>query len=360
MHLAIVQPNLTLKGGQEKVVLEIAKKFNPIIYCYHYNRQETYPEFREMDVRVLKQIPFTPSFFPKVCREFYALKLEDYDVINAHWPPSEWIRRRNERVLWYCHSPARAMYDLYNYRMQSFSLPKKLVHGISATLFRKIDKRIVRDIEYVFANSKNVQERLKHYLSKESEVLSPGIDAKQYENKGYENYFLVPGRIDPTKRIEYCLEAFRQFSKSYPKFRIIVAGSILPHHQWYLEALQRYDAAILTNVSPQKMKSLYEHCYAVLFAAINEDFGIIPLEAMAAEKPIISVNEGGPKETIINGKTGFLINSVTEMREKMEYLAGHPDAAAAMGKSGRRHVRENYAWSRFLKRFGEKCREIVK
>jgi len=359
MRLAIVQPNLTLKGGQERVVLEIARKFDPAIYCYHYNREETYPEFRDMDVRVLKSIPFTATFFPRVCREFYTLKIADYDVINAHWPPSEWIRNRNERVLWYCHSPARAMYDLYRYRMQSFSLPKKLAHGVSAALFRRIDRRIVRDIEHVFANSRNVQARLKHYLDKDSEVLSPGIDARQYENQGYERYFLVPGRIDPTKRIEYCLEAFRQFSKAYPRFRIIVAGSILPHHQWYLEELRKYGAAVLTDVPAQKMKSLYGRCYAVLFAAMDEDFGIIPLEAMAAEKPIIAVNEGGPKETIISGKTGFLVNSVSEMQEKMAYLAGHPDAVAAMGRAGRRHVQANYTWKRFLSRFGEKCREIA-
>ena len=381
MKLLLFQPNLTLKGGQERVVLEIAKKFNPKIYCFNYNRNQTYEEFKRLDVNIIKKVPFDDKFFPRMCKEFYNLKVkEDYDVINAHWPPSEWIRNKNERVLWYCHSPSRAMYDLYKYRMKEFPLKKKVANYLFAKVYRKIDKKIVNKIEYVFANSKNTQNRLKTYLNKDSEVLNPCIDYENYKLGKYGNYFLVPGRIDPTKRIEYCLEAFKKFKKINKKFNIVVAGSILPHHKDYLKMLRnsygisstqksakqislelkKYNAKILINVSEKKLKQLYENCYAVLFSAINEDFGIIPLEAMASYKPIISVNEGGPRETILNNKTGFLINSVDEMKKKMLYLAENKDIAEELGKEGRKYVQENYNWKLFLKRFEEKCKDISK
>ena len=318
---------------------------------------QTYPEFRKLDVNVTKKIPFDDKFFPKVCREFYNLKIkEDYDVINAHWSPSQWIRNNNERVLWYCHSPSRAMYDLYKYRMKQYPLKKKIAHYTFAKVYRKIDKKIVNKIEYVFANSKNTHNRLKTYLNKDSEILSPGIELENYHSKDYKNYFLVPGRIDPTKRIEFCLEAFKRLNNK--KFNIIVAGSVLPHHQDYLNKLKKYKIKILTNVSEKKIKELYANCYAVLFSAIDEDFGIIPLEAMASEKPIISVNEGGPRETIINEKTGYLVNSADDMKDKMEFLIENRDIAEQIGKKGREHVQENYSWKNFLKRFEEKMKKL--
>ncbi len=357
MKLLLFQPNLTLKGGQERVVLEISKKFNPKIYCFNYNRNQTYPEFKELDVNIIKKIPFNDKFFPRMCKEFYNLKVKDYDVINSHWPPSQWIRNNNNRVLWYCHSPSRAIYDLYKYRMKSFSLKKKIAHYSFSKVYRKINKKIVNKIEYVFANSKNTQNRLKEYLNKNSEVLNPCIDYNNYKLKDYKNYFLVPGRIDPTKRIEYCLEAFKKFNNK--NFNIIVAGSILPHHKWYLEKLKKYNVKILTNVSVNKLKNLYENCYTVLFSAINEDFGIVPLESMASYKPIISVNEGGPKETITS-KTGYLVNSINEMAEKMTYLANNKDITEQLGKNGRKHVEKNYNWKNFLNKFEKRLKLISK
>jgi len=355
MNLILLQPNITLKGGQERVVLEIAKKFNPKIYCYQYNKQQTYKEFKEQDIIVLKKIPFNEKFFPKACKEFYNLKLKDYDVINCHWPPSQWIRNNNKRVLWYCHSPSRAIYDLYKYRMKQFPLKKKIAHYTFSKVYRKINKKIVNNIEYVFSNSINTKERLKTYLNKDSEVLNPCIDINNYENKDYKNYFLVPGRIDPTKRIEMALEAFKRLNNK--NFKIIIAGSILPHHKDYLNKLKKYNATILTNVSENKLKELYSNCYSVLFSAINEDFGIIPLEAMASEKPIISVNEGGPKETITS-KTGYLINSIDEMKDKMEFLINNKDKVETLGKQGRKHVKKNYSWKKFLNRFEKKIKKI--
>src|SRR3989338_5273061 len=293
MKLLLFQPNLTLKGGQERVVLEIAKKFNPKIYCFNYNRNQTYEEFKRLDVNIIKKIPFDDKFFPRMCKEFYNLKVkEDYDVINAHWPPSEWIRNKNERVLWYCHSPSRAMYDLYKYRMKEFPLKKKVANYLFAKVYRKIDKKIVNKIEYVFANSKNTQNRLKTYLNKDSEVLNPCIDYENYKLGKYGNYFFVAGSILPHHK-----DYLKMLRNSYG-----ISSTQKSAKQISLE-LKKYNAKILINVSEKKLKQLYENCYAVLFSAINEDFGIIPLEAMASYKPIISVNEGGPRETILNNKT---------------------------------------------------------
>ena len=96
------------------------------------------------------------------------------------------------------------------------------------------------------------------------------------------------------------------------------------------------------------ISKLYAKSYACLFSAVSEDFGLIPLEAMASEKPIISVNEGGPKETIINNITGFLVNSEEEMAQKMLELSNNPDLVINMGKQGRKHVTQNFSDDKFI------------
>ncbi|MDE1870142.1 MAG: hypothetical protein KGH71_04125, partial [Candidatus Micrarchaeota archaeon] len=79
-----------------------------------------------------KKIPFADSLPYRASQgmragyTFYNLKIkEDYDVINAHTSPSEWIRHKNPRVLWYCHTPIREVYDLYKFRMQNRAFKEK-------------------------------------------------------------------------------------------------------------------------------------------------------------------------------------------------------------------------------------------
>ena len=118
--------------------------------------------------------------------------------------------------------------------------------------------------------------------------------------------------------------------------------------------------SIEANVTEERLLDLYARCYGVLYTPVNEDYGLVPLEAMASSKPCIAKNEGGPRETIADGKDGFLVSSIWKMAGKMEWLAKHPERCAEMGKTGRRKVQRDFTWERFLKRFEEKAREISK
>ncbi|EQD58487.1 Glycosyl transferase, group 1 domain protein [mine drainage metagenome] len=95
-----------------------------------------------------------------------------------------------------------------------------------------------------------------------------------------------------------------------------------------------------------------------MYTPINEDYGLVPLEAMASGKPVIAVNEGGPRSTIVNGKTGFLVNSEDEMANKMRFFADNPQAAKEFGKAGIERVKRYYSWEKFFKTFDKKAREI--
>ena len=81
---------------------------------------------------------------------------------------------------------------------------------------------------------------------------------------------------------------------------------------------------------------------------MNEDYGLIPLESMAASKPCIGRNEGGLKETIRDGRDGFLVSSIWDMAEKMELISKDEERAVCMGRAGRAKVERDFTWDKFL------------
>ena len=369
MDLVIAHPFLHQMGGGEKVVLKLAEKFSPIIYSVVYEPKKTFPEFKEFDIRLLpKNINENLFFFLKndarrhnaisAGFRYYSSKIKDeYDVINAHGSPSEWIANKNERVCWYVHSPNREAYDLYKWRSLQLKWPKRVLNKGLVEIFKSVESRIMPKIEKICTNSEVTNERIKKYLKRnDAEVIHPGVEPKEFHCEEYEKYFLYPSRFVPEKRFEIAIDAFKQFNKQKKGWKLVLAGFLhdSKREQEYLVKLKRlaYGLPIefILNPSDKKLSALYSRCYATLFTAINEDWGLVPLESMASKKPCISMKEGGPCYSILNKKTGFLIEKENEMTKKMIYLADNPDKNEWLGKNGRERVLKNYTWKIFLKK----------
>lgn len=110
---------------------------------------------------------------------------------------------------------------------------------------------------------------------------------------------------------------------------------------------------LIANPPEKQLNGLYSNCYAVLSTTLNEDWGLVPLEAMAYGKSVIAVNRGGPKESIIDKKTGFLVEPTANgLAEAMRILAEDRNLVFEMGKEARRHSLK-YDWSNFIKRIDE-------
>lgn len=225
MKLVLVHPFLYTRGGAERVVLKIAQHFDAKIYCSIYEPQNTFSEFKDLDIHVVKT-KLRPMFsrFSKRIRdavaagiEFYSLKLDDYDVVNAQGTPSEWIRNMNRPVVWYCHTPNREAFDLYEWRMSRRNPLQKALYWSFIQPYRRIEFSVVPRIEHIFANSINTQNRLKKYLGVNSELLHPGIDYETFHCGNYGNYFLYSSRITPRKDSSWQL---KHLKNSEQKLRI--------------------------------------------------------------------------------------------------------------------------------------------
>lgn len=375
MKVILLQPYLNLRGGVERVILKVAQHYDASIYALEYDKSKVFPEYNNIDIKIIgkdvplsDRLPYRASQGFRYGYNFYNIRIkEDYDVLNPHISPSEWIRHRNERVLWYCHTPPREVYDLYETRMQNRSTKEKLIYAALVGTYKLIAKGITKKIEGIATNSNTTRDRIMKYYGKEAAVINPGIDAKEFSNNGDDKYFLYPSRIVANKRQDYVINAFSQFTKmSKKRYRLVVAGTLSkdPEHQKYMARLREMskglDVSFKTNLGDGELKRLYSNSTAVLFAAMNEDYGFIPLEAMASGKPVISVNEGGPRETIAEGKTGFLVNSPSEMAQRMNAIAQDSSEAERMGREGRRLVERKYSWDQFFGKFDAALHEIAK
>lgn len=238
----------------------------------------------------------------------------------------------------------------------------------SIKFYKHFEFKTVPKIESVLTNSINSQIRIRKYLKREAKIIHPGVDVNKFENESYDDYFFYPSRITPEKNFEMAIEAFEKLVKEekYKKYKLIIAGSVQKERKEHVEYLNKIknmkkeNVEILIDVSEQKLIELYKNCLCVLFTPINEDFGMVPLEAMSCEKPVIALNEGGPKETIIHGETGYLINNIDEMVEYMKEICNDMNVVEQMGKMGRRRAMENFTWDKFVRKIDNEFKMVKK
>jgi glycosyltransferase involved in cell wall biosynthesis len=373
MKLLITQHNINERGGAEKVILKIAQKYDATIYTLGYDQKGTFEGFKDVNIHVFRERGKFNSLFPArvgnalhYAYGFYNLKIkEDYDVVNPHMSPSEWVRNNNPRALWYCHTPPREVYDSTVSGLRKKTLKEELLYKSLSKVYTRIEKGVVNDIETIATNSNTTANRINHIFHRKAQVINPAIDFEKFKNNGDAKYFLYPSRIAEQKRQEYAIEAFSRFRKmgKYTDYKLILAGSMSKRYtdfsKYYdkLKATKAQNVIFRLNPTDKELMEMYSKATAVLFSPINEDYGIVPLEGMASYKPVISVNEGGPTETIVDGKTGFLVNSPNEMANKMKFLVENKSISKEMGKAARKRIENNYSWKAFFNKFDTLARK---
>lgn len=334
MKVAIYHPWIHLRGGGERVIMELAKrgKYSYTIFTHHYKPEETFEEFKklkvvnlapESEIRGVLSRGLTFGFRYILPSK---LPLESFDVfLVSTGGIAELIAYRNHEIptYCYCHTPLRAVHDedyVKTYMLKNKGLGFRLLFKLSKKFYSYIEKPTWKYFIKVFVNSNNTKNRLLNgrlVPEHKIKIIHPGVDTKKFKHKSNEPFFFMPGRINKYKRQLLGIKAFKLFKKKVKGFKLVIAGHVAPKDREYYELIKKYaekvgDVEIKTNVSDERLADLYSRCYAVLFTAVNEDWGLIPLEANASGKLCISVAEGGPLESIKNGYNGFLVEANPE------------------------------------------------
>lgn len=332
--IAIVHDFLLYYGGAEKVLEALAEMFPEApIYTLLYDKEKMRGKFgdREIHTSFLQKFPkfwrkkrqWLLPFLPTAPETF---DLRDFDLVissSGAWCKGI-VTKLNTIHVAYIHSPMRFVWDC-NERYMKENRKEKLAFLVRPFLnyLRLWDKMAADRPDYLIANSRYTQERIKKYYRQESQVIYPPASIKfQISNPEFQtnfndqssnlaisykleagSYFLVVSRLSAYKKIDVIVRAFNKLG-----LPLAVVGE--GDQKEYLKSIAGENVKILGWQSKEKMKEYYKNARAFVAASV-EDFGIAPVEAMSCGVPVIALRDGGFLETVIEGKTGEFFNAPT-------------------------------------------------
>jgi glycosyltransferase involved in cell wall biosynthesis len=238
--------------------------------------------------------------------------------------------------LLYCHTPPRILYDHHDFYLRRQHPARRPLYRLLLARYRRHYERAAQAMNAVVANSETVRRRIRRFLDLDAVVVHPPVDTAAFAFLGQEPYYLSTARVDVLKRVDVIVEAFRHM----PDKRLVVVsgGSELPRIRESAAGCPNIDIRGWT--SDADLKACIGSCIATIYIPRDEDFGISPVESMAAGKPVIGVREGGLTETVLDGETGLLLAPDPGPDDVARAVATlDPDAALAMRQACQQRAR---------------------
>lgn len=319
MKIALVHDYIKEFGGAERVLLALHEMWPeaPIYTTFCVKNSAAGKAFADAKIIESKfawlikhKKLYSPLRFlaPAIWR---SLDFSDYDLVIAS---SSWYITRGfkvgpeTKVICYCHTPPRYLYGYETSIEWQKYWPVKIYALIVNHFLRMFDFESAQGVNQFIANSENVAGRIKKFYRRDSVVIYPPVNVKKIikatKNCIPGDYFLIVSRVVGAKGIEMAIEAAKKLNF---KLKIIGEG---PHFarvgRGYVGGKNNIE--FLGRLSDEEMWQYYGKCKAFLALAKDEDFGITPVEAMAAGRPVIAYRGGGYLETVVEGKTGIFFD----------------------------------------------------
>ncbi|MER8853814.1 glycosyltransferase [Mesorhizobium australicum] len=317
--MVVVHDYFGIRGGGERVALSLASNFDATL-MFGYRTSETFDaDMFSADIRDLG----LPSMFQKPGLRAAALamrfrssrrEVRQYPtrIFSGVSAPFAAPKAGSGRNIYYCHTPPRFLYD----QKDHFA---RVVRGSPARTyalerFRKAYEAAFGRMDVVVANSQTVRERIQTFLGRDAVVVYPPCDTHAYKWLGQDPFYLSTARLSPLKRVDRIVDAFIRM----PDKHLVVASQGDDFEMLKRRAADAPNITFLGWVGEERLRILIGKAIATLYVPVDEDFGISPVESMAAGKPVIGVAEGGLRETIVPGETGLLLNPAFDVNQLVE------------------------------------------
>lgn len=355
MRVAIVHDYIKEYGGAERVLESLHNVFpDAPIYTSVYLPKFLGPHrsrFENWNIKTswADAIPFNDKLISPIRliapELFKSLDLSDYDVVivsatGAYSPNSITTRSyKNEAKkaihICYCHTPPRYLYGYETARDWKKNPLTKNLGTLAIRFLRRIDFKSSQNVDYFIANSEETKKRIEKFYKKDSVVIYPPVslassklatsnqlnnDELKANSLDARGYYLAGGRIARSKHTDLIIDTFiknglplKIFGKGFAGFEEELRGRVRNHPR----------IEMLGEVSDEEKDRLMAGARAFIFASEDEDFGIVPVEAMMSGTPVIAHRSGGVLETVIEGKTGlffdeFSVESLNSAIKKLE------------------------------------------
>ncbi|MEL6768368.1 MAG: glycosyltransferase [Pseudomonadota bacterium] len=315
MRTAIVHYWLVGMRGGEAVLEELLRCYpDADIYTHVYDPDRVSARIRERPVTetFVGRLPGARRhhalYLPFMPRALEELDLTGYDlVISSESGPAKGVIAHPDAThVCYCHSPMRYLYDHYPQYRATLGPVKRALFSHLAHRLRQWDVATAARVDHFVANSQFIARRIARVYGREASVVHPPVDLARFgavsataRDAGY----LVVSQLVPYKRVDLAVEAFRRLD-----LPLTVAGDGPMAERLASEAPAH--VRFLGRVDDAALAALYARARALIFPG-EEDFGIVPVEAMASGCPVIAYGRGGACDTVLDGQTGVLFHEQT-------------------------------------------------
>ncbi|TMW90814.1 hypothetical protein EJD97_015175 [Solanum chilense] len=379
MNIAIIHPDLGI-GGAERLIVDAAMELASLghkvhIFTSHHDKNRCFEETlsgvfditvygaflpRHIFYRLHAVCAYLRCMFVALCLLFMwpSFDIILADQVSVVVPILK--LKKSAKVVFYCHFPDLLLAQRTTILRRIYRKPIDFIEEITTGM---ADLILVnsRFTASTFASTfKNLDAR-----GIKPAVLYPAVNVDQFEKPdAIKLNFLSINRFERKKNIELAISAFAMVHAhqvhdhqgvNMNDVSLTVAGGFdnrLRENVEYLEELKKLAeregvsqrVRFITSCSTAERNALLGQCLCVLYTPKDEHFGIVPLEAMAAYKPVIACNSGGPVETVKHGVTGFLCDpSPREFASAMSNFIQDPHMSEKMGQNARQHVAESFS-----------------
>jgi glycosyltransferase involved in cell wall biosynthesis len=327
MKVAIIHYWLVGMRGGEKVIEALCEIYPQAdIFTHVY-----VPQMVSDRIRQHRIIPTFINALPRAARMYKTylplmplaleqLDLRGYDlIISSESGPSKGIIPPADALhVCYCHTPMRYIWNMYHDYRNGASRLTRLMMPPLAHYLRMWDVTSAARVDSFVANSATVAKRIRRYYGADSVIIHPPVDTAAFsiaEPSDLGDYYLMAGELVSYKRPDLAVRAFNEM-----KLKLVVIGG-----GEMLDEIRRLAGPTVTVMGSQPfdvLKQHYARCCALIFPG-EEDFGIVPVEAMASGRPVVAFGRGGATETVAKGVSGvfFADQSVEAISSAVKSLA---------------------------------------
>jgi glycosyltransferase involved in cell wall biosynthesis len=314
--LALIHDWLNQSGGAERVLEHLVDLYpGAPVYTSMYWREGMPEAYRRWDIRTswMDRLPGIYRhhrwYFPLYALAFARLQLADeFDaVISNKSGFCHGVDTGEIPHLCYCLAPTRYIWEFESYAAREGLSPavRLLLRPMLSSL-RHWDYQVAqREAVHFVAISSAIQRRIRRYYDRASEIIFPPVDVERFAAvQGSDaGYYLIVSRLIPYKRIDLAVRAFTELG-----LPLLVAGE--GRDRQNLEPIAGPTVKFLGHVPDRDVPRLMANCRAFVFPG-REDFGIAPVEAQAAGRPVVAYGEGGALDTVLEGVTGAFFSEQT-------------------------------------------------
>lgn len=386
MRIAITHSSFCTSGGMERLPLLQAlflkkKRHRVSVFASVVDKKKCYPEItKKLLVRPYSFSLPTPTFGKGINHVFslaLILKpsmLRSFDALFCHTQPSPWLcysakRRYGVPYIHYAQGICRRLYprevDLQT--SEQWDLERKVeTHFFKISkLFYKLDFFAINEADAIIANSKFISEEIKKvYGRKDAVVCYPGVDFNEFKPLPHHQseyviekfsirrpFLFSTNRHESHKRLEWLIEILPLVVREYPSVTLVLTGAFTKFYTPFLRRLAKRlnvekNVVFTGAISERDLVSLYNQSDLYLLSSPQEDFGLGPVEAMACGTPVVAWNYAGPRETVVDGATGYLAHlyDLGDFAEKILRILSDAKLQKIMKVKCLVHVRQKFTW----------------